>query len=126
MDILADLPTPIHLHGLPLQFGEFELNGRTRIVGRYLKLQFEGVSHQVVDEGAGALPFGAFLVGYQLKPVIILLFVIVDVADQSLVLLLHAFDPLLSVFGACLHRKHGDLLEYFLNLALHRNVYTRE
>lgn len=126
MDILADLASPVHLHGLPFQFWQLQLYRRTRIVGWHFELQLEGVPDQVVNKSACAFPLGAFLVRRKLEPVIIFFLVVVDVRNQSLVFFLQPLDPLFAILWTCVHRKHWDLLQNLLHLAFHylNYIYT--
>jgi len=101
VDILAYLSPAVHLYGLAFQLRQLEFDGGAGVSGWNLKLEFEFVSDEVVGGGAHSFPFGAFLVGLYLEPVVILFLVGLDVADDGLQLFPESLLPL-GVAGACM------------------------
>jgi len=108
VDVLADLPSPVHLDGLSLQLRELQLDGRTRVGGRYLELQFELVPDQVVGGRDDSSPLGPFLVGLNFEPIVVLLLIGLDVGDDGLELLLEPVLPE-GVSGPRVDREEGDI-----------------
>ena len=95
MDILTDLPSMIHFLGFPVQFREHQLNRSQWIRRRDLELQFELVLDHLVIGPALARPFEALFVGLlYFHPVVVLLFVVLDVLDQQDVLFFESVEPL--------------------------------
>ena len=84
MDILTNLSPSVHLYRFSLQLRQFYFDWTAGVGSWHLKLQFEVISNQVVSIGACSLPFEAVFAGLNLKPIIILLFVVFDVDDDGL------------------------------------------
>ena len=109
MNILTNLTTPIHLNSLSIQLWELQLNGTTGISGRDLKLKLELILDKVMSIGADSVPFGTLLIGLDLEPVIITVFVSLDVGDKGFELL---FEPVLPflVLWPRVDRQKRDLV----------------
>lgn len=119
MDILTDLATSVHFDSLALKLRKFQFDGTGWVSCGDLELKFEAVSDEVVAGGASALPLGPLLVGgLDLEPVIVLLFVKLDVSNDCLEFFLEAVLPLL-VLGAGVDAEDGDLVSGLLDTTHH-------
>ena len=109
VNILTNLTTPIHLNSLSIQLWELQFNGTTGISGRDLKLKLELILDKVMSIGADSVPFGTFLIGFDLEPVIIAVFVGLDVGDKGFELLFEPVFPFLVLWPR-VDRQKRDLV----------------
>ena len=95
MDVLTDLPSPVHFDGFAFQFGQFQLDGRARVGGGYLELELEFVFGEAVGVGADPTPPHSVLARLQLEPIVVAGLVELDVVNDGLQLLSEAVLPFL-------------------------------
>ena len=101
MNILAYFSTSIHLDGLAFELGKLEFYGSTWVGGRDFKLKFELIANEVVSVGTDSLPFDAVFGRLNFEPVVVLLFIGLDVQDDGLKFLFEPVFPL-GVLGSCM------------------------
>lgn len=89
----ADLPTPVHLCGLSVKFGNRNLGCGVRVSHGNIKLYLELVAQQLVDKPTSAGPSCAVWVRLQAEPVVVRRLVLLYEANQRLVLLLQSLGP---------------------------------
>lgn len=89
----ADLPTPVHLCGLSVKFGNRNLGCGVRVSHGNIKLYLELVAQQLVDKPTSAGPSCPVWVRLQAEPVVVRRLVLLYEANQRLVLLLQSLGP---------------------------------
>lgn len=112
MNILTYFPPSIHFYRLPLKFGDFDLDGTAGIGGWDFKLEFELVPNEIMGVFAGAEPQLAFFLGFKFEPIIIALFIGLDVDDEGFEFF---FQPVLPfrIFGSGVDGEEGDVVSGF-------------
>lgn len=89
----ADLPTPVHLCGLSVKFGNRNLGCGVRVRHGNIELYLELVAQQLVDKPTSAGPSSPVWVGLQAEPVVVRRLVLLDEVNERLVLLLQPLGP---------------------------------
>lgn len=94
MNVKTDLATSIHFDSLAVQLRQLQVHGGVRVGCWDLESQVELPLDQVLDNPALAGPHRAIVIGLNLKPIVVLLFVHPDVVDEQRVFFLQALDPI--------------------------------